>query len=168
MLSCNLYNNYFFNWSAFWSTVQKLTMALTHKHFGGAGRPNSALHLKPFCRDCVWSALALGMAGSLTLGVWKSVRKRCMPCNVCFSNITWKWYDGWLISFFFFIPSWLRVSLELETCLCWKNHSTLMKNKRWQKVIQCVVEFHLNPSGFRVYVIYQASCPSQKQTACKT
>lgn len=104
MLSCNLYNNYFFNWSAFWSTVQKLTMALTHKHFGGTGRPNSALHLKPFCRDCVWSVLALGMAGSLTLGVWKSVRKRCMPCNVCFSNITWKWYDGWLISFFFFYP----------------------------------------------------------------
>lgn len=144
MLSCNLYNNYFFNWSAFWSTVQKLTIALTHKRFGGAGRPNSALHLKPFCTACVWSALALGTAGSLTFGVWKYVHKRGMPCNVYFSNMTWKWYDRWLISFFFFffnffffIPFWQKVSLELETCLCWKNYSTLTKKKRWQKVIHC-------------------------------
>lgn len=119
MLSCNLYNNYFFNWSAFWSTFQKLTIALTHKHFGEAGRPNCALHLKPFCKNYVWRELALGIAGSLTLGVWKSVLK-----DVCRAMFTF-WVllgndmmDDW---YFFFIPSWLRVSLELETCLCWKK-----------------------------------------------
>lgn len=114
MLSCNLYNNYFFNWSAFWSTVQKLTIALTHKRFGGAGRPNSALHLKPFCTACVWSALALGTAGSLTFGVWKYVHKRGMPCNVYFSNMTWKWYDRWLISFFFFFFNFFFYPLLAE------------------------------------------------------
>lgn len=85
MLSCNLYNNYFFNWSAFWSTFQKLTIALTHKNFGGAGRPDSALHLKPFCRNCVWSVLALAIAGSITLGVWKSVHK-----DVCSAMFTFQ------------------------------------------------------------------------------
>lgn len=121
MLSCNLYNNYFFNWSSFWSTVQKLAIVLTHKHFGGAGRPNSALHLKPFCRDCVWSTLALGMAGSLTLGVWKSVREKMYALQCLFFKyyleMIWRMTD----LFFFFIPSWLSVSLELETCLCWKK-----------------------------------------------
>lgn len=102
MLSCNLYNNYFFNWSAFWSTFQKLTIALTHKHFGGAGRPDSALHLKPFCRNCVWSVLALGIAGSITLGVWISVHK-----DVCSAMFTFQILLGNDMmddcSFFFFV-----------------------------------------------------------------
>lgn len=151
MLSCNLYNNYFFNWSAFWSTFQKLTIALSHKPFGGAGRPNSALHLKPFCRNCVWSALALGLAGSLTLGVWKSVCKDKCPemftCQILIGN--YMMYDWSFFFFFFFISSWLRVSLELETCLCWKNHSTFMKNKRKQKVIQCVMLVSPEPQWFQ-------------------
>lgn len=102
MLSCNLYNNYFFNSSAFWSTFQKLTIALTHKHFGGAGRPNSALHLKLFCRNCVWSALALGIAGSLTLGVWKSVHKDVCPAMFTFQILLGNYMmDDWSIWGFF-------------------------------------------------------------------
>lgn len=126
MLSCNLYNNYFFNWSAFWSTFQKLTIALTHKHFGEAGRPNSALHLKPFCKNHVWSELALGIAGSLTLGVWKSVLKDICPAMFTFGVLLGNdMMDDW---YFFSTPlGWgfpwnLRhVSVEKITQHLWRT-----------------------------------------------
>lgn len=129
MLSCNLYNNYFFNSSAFWSTFQKLTIALTHKHFGGAGRPNSALHLKPFCRNCVWSALALGIAGYLTSGVWKSVHKDVCPAMFTFQILLGNYMmDDWSIWGFFSFPfGWgfpwnLRhVSAEKITQQLWRT-----------------------------------------------
>lgn len=126
MLSCNLYNNYFFNWSAFWSTFQKLTIALTRKHFGEAERPNSALHLKPFCKNHVWSELALSIAGSLTLGVWKCVLKDVCPAMFTFwvllgNDMMDDWYFfssplGWR-----FLWNLRHVSVEKITQHLWRT-----------------------------------------------